>query len=81
MGPRNRKTAEFEDPELDFIEGSEIAAAVDVSIHGLDNVFRPFYINQDEQILNLTPEDAKRLYSFLGKALKFVEEYQARTLQ
>ena len=71
----------FEDPELEHIETSEISAAVDISIHGEDNVFRPIYINQDQQILSLTPQDAKRLYMFLRKAIVFVDEYQKRVAQ
>ena len=72
---------DFNDPELDHIEGSEIAAAVDVSTYGTDSVFRPVYINQDDQILALTPEDARRLLVFLRKAVAFVDEYQQRRLQ
>ena len=71
----------FEDPELDHTEESEIAAAVDVSTYGTDKVFRPVYINQDDQVLALTPEDAKRLLKFLRKAVKFVDEYQGRIIQ
>jgi len=72
---------EFEDPELEHTEGSEIAAAVDVSTYGNDKVFRPIYINQDDQVLALTPRDAKRLLRFLKKAVKFVEEYETRIIQ
>lgn len=72
---------EFSDPELDYTEGSEIAAAVDVSAYGTDKVFRPVYINQDDQILALTPEDAERLLGFLEKAIKFVDSYQKRITQ
>ena len=72
---------DFIDPELEHQEGSEIAAAVDVSTYGTDNVFRPIFINQDDQILALTQEDAKRLLGFLTKAVKFVDDYQKRKLQ
>lgn len=74
-------TEDFEDPELTHIETSEIAAAVDISTYGTDKIFRPVYINQDDQILALTPEDAKRLFKFLKKAIKFVDEFQTRNLQ
>lgn len=69
------------DPELEYTEDSEIAAAVDLSVHGTDSVFRPIYINQDDQILALTPEDAERLFVFLGHALKFLEDYKNKRLQ
>jgi len=73
--------AQFNDPELEYSEESEIAAAVDISVHGTDSVFRPIYINQDDQILALTLEDSKRLLAFLKKAVRFVDEFQARSLQ
>ena len=72
---------DFEDPELEYEEESEIAAAVDVSIIGEDRVFRPVYINQDEQVIALTPDDAKRLHKFLDKAINFIESYQTRVIQ
>ncbi len=72
---------EFEDPELVYEEGSEIAAAVDVSVFGDDKVFRPIYINQSDQILALTNEDAKRLLGFLRKAVRFVDSFQERVQQ
>lgn len=72
---------DIQDPTLEYEDGSEIAAAVDVAIRGQDHVFRPIYINQDEEILQLTPRDAERLYKFLGKALEFVKEYEERTIQ
>ena len=70
----------FHDPFLDTTEESEIAA-VDVSTFGEDEVFRPVYINQDEEILALTPEDAKRLLGFLRRAVRFLDAYQRRKLQ
>lgn len=73
--------SKLNDPELPFVEGSEIEAVVDVSIHGLDNVFRPILINQDSEILQLTLADAKRLHHFLGEAVEFVEEFSKRKLQ
>lgn len=71
----------FIDPELEYTEDSEIAAAIDVSTYGTDKVFRPVYINQGEEILALTPEDAKRLLGFLQKAVKFLDDYKSRSLQ
>lgn len=81
MGNKEKKIAEFVDPELEYIEGSEIAAAVDVSTYGTDNIFRPVYINQDDQVLCLTLEDAKRLQGFINKAVKFLDEYKSRIVQ
>lgn len=79
MGKKTIK--DFRDPELRHREDSEISAALDVSTVGTDNIFRPVYINQDDQILALTPEDTKRLLKFLIKADKFLDEYQQRNLQ
>ena len=62
-------------------EGCEISAAVDVSLYGPDNVFRPVLLGQDTEIICLTVEDAKRLHKFLGEAIPFVEEYLGRTIQ
>lgn len=77
MGPKD----DFFDPELEFTEDSEISAAVDISTHGDDGIFRPVYINQDEEVLVLTLEDSKRLLKFLEKAVKFLDEYQDRSIQ
>lgn len=81
MGPRDQNTLDIFDPELENTEYSEISAAVDLSAHGTDKVFRPVYINQDDQILALTPEDAKRLLKFLRKAVKAIDSFQTRSLQ
>lgn len=78
---KDRHLEDFNDPELEYTEGSEIAAAIDVSTYGTDKVFRPVYINQEDQIFQLTPEDAKRLLSFLKKAVKFLDEYKERKTQ
>lgn len=72
---------DFADPVLEPIEGSEIAAAVDVSTFGDDNIFRPVYLNQDEQIIALTVDDARRLLRFMTKAVKFLEEFESRKIQ
>jgi len=74
-------TESFQDPELEVSEESEIAAAVDVSVLGTDQVPRPVYLNQDDQIIALTTEDAKRLHGFLGKAIQFLDDYEKRRLQ
>lgn len=79
MGPE--LDFDIEDPELEYEDGSEIAAAVDVSIHGTDQIFRPIYINQEDAILSLTLADAKRLLGFLNKAVKFVEDFETRVIQ
>lgn len=71
----------FIDPELEAIEGSEIQAVVDVSLHGVDDIFRPVYINQDQELLHLTIDDAKRLHQFLGEAIDFLTEYSKRIIQ
>lgn len=78
---KDRHLEEFYDPDLEYIDGSEIAAALDVSTFGTDKVFRPVFINQDDQVLQLTPEDTKRLLGFLERAVKFLDEYKERTTQ
>lgn len=63
-------------------EGSEIEALVDLGAVGSDKLFRPIFINQsNEDIFNLTLEDAIRLQKFLKKAIPYVEEYMARIEQ
>lgn len=81
MGKDRHLEDDFMDPELEYTEGSEIAAAIDVSTYGSDKVFRPVYINQEDQILQLTPDDALRLLKFLERAVKFVEDYRTRRTQ
>lgn len=71
----------FTDPELEYCEESEIEAAIDVTIAGTDNIARPIMINQDENLLQLTLEDAKRLREFLSDAIIFIEEYNGRSVQ
>lgn len=72
---------DFIDPELEHVDESEISAAVDISTYGTDKIFRPVYINQDDQVLALTPEDARRLLKFLRKTVKFLDEFQTRKIQ
>ncbi len=79
--PEDEEFDSFNDPELEPEEYSEIAAVVDVSIYGEDRIFRPIQINQDDQLINLTPDDAKRLLDFLTVAVKFVDEYQNKIIQ
>ena len=69
----------FEDPVLPPVDGSEIEAAIDISIKGSDLISRPVFIAQDSEILQLTLEDARRLLGFLQKAVPFLEEYRERT--
>lgn len=71
----------FLDPELPYVEGSEIEAVVDVAIIGQDNVRRPIFINQEQDLLHLTLDDAVRLHQFLGEAIEFLKEYNQRTIQ
>lgn len=69
------KESNISDPELlPYVNGSEIGAAVDVSIFGLDGKNRPVFINQEQDCLHLTLEDASRLHEFLGEAIKFLTE-------
>lgn len=72
---------DFIEPELPPEDNSEIQAVVDVSIYGTDKIFRPVCINQSQDLLHLTLEDAKRLNKFLLEAIKFLEEYKARIVQ
>ena len=70
----------IEDPELlPYVNGSEIGAAVDVSICGLDGKSRPVFINQEQDCLHLTLDDAARLHAFLGEAIKFLSERRNRS--
>lgn len=73
---------DFVDPELPPEEGSEIEAAVDVSIRGTDDVARPVFIGQKNgDMIQLTYEDTVRLYKFLRRAIPFIKEYCERTIQ
>lgn len=69
------------DPDLPYIEGSEIEATVDISIKGTDGVDRPVFIGQDDELLHLTLEDAERLNEFLTEAIKFIKNFNGRILQ
>lgn len=61
-------------PGLEVIDGSEICAEVDPSLKGIDGVFRPILVEQnDGDTLALTVEDAQRLYDFLDEAIPFLE--------
>lgn len=63
-----------EPPELHIVEGSEVCAQVDFSSIGLDNIFRPVIVQQDDgSVIALTVEDAERLYNFLDEAIPFLE--------
>ncbi len=73
---------DFVDPELLPVEGSEIEAAVDVSIRGSDDIFRPVFIGQiNGDMIQITYEDAVRLNKFLTKAIPFIKEFSERNLQ
>lgn len=68
------KIEKREAPRLEIIEGSEIEAEVDSSAIGLDNVFRPVFVGQDDgSSLALTIEDARRLLEFLTDAVDYIE--------
>lgn len=68
------KSRRRDPPRLEIIEGSEIAAVVDASVKGIDGVFRPVLLEQDDgACLTLTIEDAQRLYDFLDEAIPFLE--------
>lgn len=74
--------AAFDDPELEPIEGSEIAACIDTSAMGTDGIPRPIFIDQlNEETLALTLDDAERLYGFLGDAIQFLKEFRTRITQ
>jgi hypothetical protein len=61
-------------PTLEMTEGSEICGEVDNSIRGVDGIFRPVFVEQDDgQCLALTFEDAKRLAEFLCEAVDYIE--------
>lgn len=80
--PNRNSTDLIDEPELVTVEGSEISAFIDLSAVGNDKLFRPFFINQsNEDIFNLTLEDAIRLQKFLKKAIPYVQEYMARIEQ
>lgn len=71
------------EPELAPLAGSEIEATIDLTSMGLDGRPRPFLIHQEdnEDVLALTYEDARRLLEFLTGAVVFVREYQERITQ
>lgn len=63
-----------EPPELHIVEGSEVCAQVDFSSIGLDNIFRPVIVQQDDgSVIHLTVEDAERIYNFLDEAIPYLE--------
>lgn len=73
---------DFEGPELPPSSGSEIQATVDLATMGVDGIFRPILVNQDENdILALTIEDAERLHRFLGEAVDFCKHAKAQLTQ
>ena len=71
----------FTDPELEHTDESEISAFVDFTVVGTDSIKRPINIIQDDQIIALTNEDAKRLLLFLSKAVEYVEEFDTNIIQ
>ncbi len=70
---------EFDEPELHAIEGSEISAVIDLAAMGADHVFRPVFVNQnDDNFLALTLEDAERLLEFLNESTVYLKELKLR---
>ncbi len=69
------------EPVLLPAKGSEIEAAVDVSTSGLDSLLRPIFICQETELLQITLSDAKRLQKFLNGAIKFLDEFESRSVQ
>lgn len=62
-------------PRLEIVEESEINAEVDGALRGIDGVFRPVFVGQDDgACLALTLEDAKRLYDFLDSAIIYLSD-------
>lgn len=62
-------------PKLRIIEDSEIVADVDVSICGVDGIFRPVMITQDGgEMPTLTIKDAERLRDFLMDATIYIAQ-------
>lgn len=63
------------EPELEYVEGSEIAGTLDVSNTGADKICRPLIFNhEDGALMCLTIEDARRLLDFLTEALPYLEQ-------
>jgi hypothetical protein len=60
-------------PVLRFVKGSEIEACIDSKHRGTDHIFRPVFIGQDKEFLNLTVDDAHRLLEFLKDAVVYLE--------
>lgn len=68
------RVIERDPPELHIVEDSEISAQVDLASRGLDNVFRPVIVQQDDgNIIALTMQDAERMYHFLEDAIIFLD--------
>jgi hypothetical protein len=61
-------------PYLEPMEGSEVAAEIDLAAIGLDGRFRPIVIGDDEGAeIRLTVDDCRRLLAFLIDAAKYME--------
>lgn len=66
-------------PTLELVDGSEICGECDPSVKGVDHVFRPVLVEQDDgHCLTLTLKDAQRLYDFLDEAIPFLEGKMTR---
>lgn len=68
------KIVERGPPELELIEGSEVCAQVDFASRGLDNIFRPVILQQDDgSVIALTVSDAERIFHFLEDSLIYLD--------
>ena len=64
------------DPEIEWSEGCEISATIDLFCKGPDGISRPILISHDTEIFfALTIEDAELLQSFLVKAIKHCRDH------
>lgn len=82
MASEDAGEKDLTEPELEYIDESEIAATIDLSAIGLDGIARPVFINQcDEDSLALTLDDAERLNKFLTEAIVYLKAYQVRITQ
>ncbi len=65
-------------PVLHLVQGSEIAAEIDLSATGIDGVYRPIIISIDiggkMTGIDITLQDSKRLIVFLENTIKFFED-------
>lgn len=64
------------EPEIEWDEGCEISATVDLFCKGPDGHPRPILISHDTEIFfALTIEDAERLHRFLSNAIRYCKDH------